>query len=108
MENLNKYVEHTLLKQDAVKADFVKLFNEAKEHKFLGVCINPSYVKFAKDYLNINLKTFQKILLYEMMYNNYFMCLLLLDVFLNTKEIYKEKAQMIKEYKEMKAKMQEK
>ena len=32
------------------------------------------------------------------MYNNYFMCLLLLDVFLNTKEIYKEKAQMIKDY----------
>ena len=51
MDNLNKYIEHTLLKQDAVKADFVKLFNEAKEHKFLGVCINPSYVKFAKDYL---------------------------------------------------------
>ena len=42
------------------------------------------------------------------MYNNYFICLLLLDVFLNTKEIYKEKAQMLKEYKEMKAKMQEK
>ena len=41
------------------------------------------------------------------MYNNYFMCLLLLDVFLNTKEIYKEKAQMLKQYKEMKAKMQE-
>lgn len=31
--------------------------------------------RFAKDYLNINLKTFQKILLYEMMYNNYFMYL---------------------------------
>lgn len=51
MENLNKYIEHTLLKQDAVRADFVKLFEEAKEHKFLGVCINPCYVKFAKEYL---------------------------------------------------------
>lgn len=51
MENLNKYIEHTLLKQDATKADFVKLFDEAKEYNFLGVCINPCYVKFAKEYL---------------------------------------------------------
>lgn len=51
MENLNKYIEHTLLKQDAVKADLIKLFDEAKEHNFLGVCINPCYVKMAKDFL---------------------------------------------------------
>lgn len=51
MENLNKYVEHTLLKQDATKEDFKKLFNEAKEYNFLGVCINPCYVKFAKEEL---------------------------------------------------------
>ena len=31
--------------------------------------------RFAKDVLNVNLKTFQKILLYEMMHNNYFMYL---------------------------------
>lgn len=48
MENLNKHIEHTLLKQDAKKEDFIKLFNEAKEHKFLGVCVNPAYVSFAK------------------------------------------------------------
>lgn len=29
--------------------------------------------RFVKDYLNINLKAFQKILLYQMMHNNYFM-----------------------------------
>lgn len=51
MENLNKYVEHTLLKQDALNSDFIKLFDEAREYKFLGVCINPCYVKMAKDYL---------------------------------------------------------
>lgn len=51
MENLNKYVEHTLLKQDAKKADLIKLFEEAKEYKFLGVCINPCYVKLAKENL---------------------------------------------------------
>ncbi len=48
---LNKYIEHTLLKQDATKADFIKLFEEAKEHKFLGICVNPCYVKFAKENL---------------------------------------------------------
>lgn len=51
MENLNKYIEHTLLKQDAQKEDFEKLFNEAKEHNFLGVCINPAYIKFTKEVL---------------------------------------------------------
>lgn len=52
MDNLNNYIEHTLLKQDAVKEDFEKLFQEAKEHKFFGVCINPAYVKMAKDALD--------------------------------------------------------
>lgn len=48
MENLNKYIEHTLLKQDAAKEDFEKLFAEAKEYNFLGVCVNPVYIKLAK------------------------------------------------------------
>lgn len=51
MENLKKHIEHTLLKQDAKLEDFLKLFEEAKEHKFLGVCINPAYVKLAKENL---------------------------------------------------------
>ncbi len=57
MENLNTYIEHTLLKQDATESDLIKLFNEAKEHQFLGVCINPCYVKLAKENLkNTNIK----------------------------------------------------
>lgn len=57
MENLNKYIEHTLLKQDATHEELVKLLDEAIEHKFLGVCVNPSNVKFAKEYLkNSNVK----------------------------------------------------
>ena len=51
MANLNRYIEHTLLKQDAVQDDFIKLFEEAKEYEFAGVCINPCYVSMAKDYL---------------------------------------------------------
>ena len=48
---LNQYIEHTLLKQDATRAEIISLLEEAKEYKFLGVCINPSFVKFAKQYL---------------------------------------------------------
>ena len=48
---LNKYIEHTLLKQDATKVEVKKLLDEAIEHKFLGVCVNPVNVKYAKEYL---------------------------------------------------------
>jgi deoxyribose-phosphate aldolase len=51
MENINEHIEHTLLKQDATKADLIKLFDEAIENKFFGVCINPCYVSLAKEYL---------------------------------------------------------
>lgn len=47
-----KYIEHTLLKQDATKKDLIKLLEEAKEYNFLGVCVNPCNVNFAKEYLN--------------------------------------------------------
>ncbi len=49
--DLNKYIEHTLLKQDATKAEIVNLLEEAIVHKFFGVCVNPSFVKFSKQYL---------------------------------------------------------
>lgn len=48
MKNLEKYIEHTLLKQDAKAEDFEKLFEEAKKFNFRGCCINPAYVKSAK------------------------------------------------------------
>ena len=51
MADLNKYIEHTLLKQDATENDLITLFNEAKENNFFGVCINPCYVKLAKEHL---------------------------------------------------------
>lgn len=51
MENLNKHIEHTLLKQDAKEEDFIKLFEEAKKYDFLGVCVNPMYIKLAKENL---------------------------------------------------------
>lgn len=48
MNELNTYIEHTLLKQDATKEELRTLFEEAIENKFLGICINPCNVKFAK------------------------------------------------------------
>ena len=54
---INEYIEHTLLKQDAKKEDFEKLYQEAIDYKFFGVCINPAYVKDAHEHLkNTNIK----------------------------------------------------
>ena len=47
----NKYIEHTLLKQDATREDLEKLLKEACEYSFLGVCVNPCNVKLAKQFL---------------------------------------------------------
>ena len=48
---LNKYIEHTLLKQNATREEVKKILDEAIEYNFLGVCVNPCNVKFAKEYL---------------------------------------------------------
>ncbi len=48
MKDLNKYIEHTLLKQDATTGELSRLYEEAKQYNFRGVCINPAYVKSAK------------------------------------------------------------
>ena len=54
---LNNYIEHTLLKADAKEEEIKKLVEEAKKYNFLGVCINPSYVKYVKELLgNSNIK----------------------------------------------------
>lgn len=48
MDNLEKYIEHTLLKQDAAAEELQKLYDEARQFNFLGVCVNPCNVKNAK------------------------------------------------------------
>ena len=42
-----RYIDHTLLKPEATRAEIVKLCREALENSFYSVCINPSYVKTA-------------------------------------------------------------
>ncbi len=45
---LNKFIDHTLLKSTATISDIIHLCNEAKEHNFFSVCVNSCYVKLAK------------------------------------------------------------
>lgn len=52
MPELNTYIEHTLLKQDALKKELQTLFEEAAKYKFYGVCVHPLYVADAKKYLS--------------------------------------------------------
>lgn len=39
---LNKYIDHTLLKADATQAAVRVLCEEAREYDFMSVCINPT------------------------------------------------------------------
>lgn len=48
---LARLIDHTLLKSDAKVDDIKKLCEEAIKYNFYSVCINPCYVKIAKDYL---------------------------------------------------------
>ncbi len=55
--NLNCYIEHTMLKATATFIDIDKIINEAVENNFLGICIPPCYIKYAKEKLkNKNIK----------------------------------------------------
>ena len=48
---LNKYIDHTLLKQDATENQIDCLLSEAREYDFASVCVNPTWVKYAKKVL---------------------------------------------------------
>lgn len=52
MTNISSMIDHTLLKPDATKENIKKLCNEAKEYNFFSVCVNPQYVRLAKECLN--------------------------------------------------------
>ena len=45
---LNKYIDHTLLKQDATEQQIDRLLSEAKDFDFASVCVNPCWVAHAK------------------------------------------------------------
>jgi deoxyribose-phosphate aldolase len=47
----NDYIDHTLLKPEAVESQFKKLCDEAIVHQFATVCVNPSWVPFCANQL---------------------------------------------------------
>ena len=49
--NLAKYIDHTLLKPDATREQIKTLCEEAKRYQFYSVCVNPTWVKTAKQLL---------------------------------------------------------
>jgi deoxyribose-phosphate aldolase len=51
MNNIAKYIDHTLLKPTATEMDFRKLCEEIYQNSFYSVCIPPYYVGFVKELL---------------------------------------------------------
>ena len=50
-ENLCQYIDHTILKPDALSKDIIKLCEEANTFNFKSVCVNPCHVKLAKQHI---------------------------------------------------------
>lgn len=50
--NLNKYIDHTLLKPEATETDIQNLCQEAIEYDFMSVCVQPFWVKKVAAFLN--------------------------------------------------------
>ena len=48
---LAKYIDHTLLKTDAQRADVAKLIEEAKAYYFASVCVSPIWVSYVSEAL---------------------------------------------------------
>lgn len=48
---LNRMIDHTLLRADATPGQVEKLCEEAKRHHFASVCVNPCYVPLARELL---------------------------------------------------------
>ena len=48
---LNKYIDHTLLKPSCTSEDIKNLCEDAKKYDFFSVCVNPDFVKLAKQCL---------------------------------------------------------
>lgn len=47
----SKYIDHTLLKPEAMQDQIEKLCQEAKQYDFASVCVNPYWVPFCKEEL---------------------------------------------------------
>ena len=52
MIEINKYIDHTILKATATEEDIIQLCKEAVEYDFFSVCVNSGYVSLAKKNLS--------------------------------------------------------
>ena len=50
--NINKFIDHTLLKPATSEREIIDLCNEAKKYEFYAVCVNGCYVPLAKQLLS--------------------------------------------------------
>lgn len=48
-DKLASFIDHTLLKPEATRAEIDKLLQEAIEHEFAAVCVNPYWVTYCRD-----------------------------------------------------------
>jgi len=46
-DNLNTYIDHTLLKAESSREEIITLCAEAKRYEFAAVCVNHTWVKLA-------------------------------------------------------------
>lgn len=49
--NISKLIDHTVLKAETTKAQIERLCEEAKEHQFASVCVNPTWVSHCSSLL---------------------------------------------------------
>jgi deoxyribose-phosphate aldolase len=49
--NIPQLIDHTVLRPDTTRADIEQLCREARQYKFYSVCVNPTWVSFARDLL---------------------------------------------------------
>ncbi len=49
---INKYIDHTILKRDAVASEVDKIIEEAIKYEFKTICIHPTWLEYAKEKLN--------------------------------------------------------
>lgn len=50
-QNLAKMIDHTQLKPDTAKEKITQICEEAKEHQFASVCVNPHWVEYCNELL---------------------------------------------------------
>ncbi|MBS4194733.1 deoxyribose-phosphate aldolase [Lederbergia citri] len=51
LDNIARYIDHTLLKADATKESITTLCEEAKNYHFASVCVNPTWVQYVSSLL---------------------------------------------------------